>query len=68
MQQLKVISEKEVTIVNKQALQLIKSKKKIMSETVQDKEEFQRLLKKIEKESVSMAVNENSKVQNTQLF
>ena len=42
MQQLKTRSDKENLIVNKQTHQLIKSKKKILSETVQDKEEFTR--------------------------
>ncbi|RMZ94833.1 1-phosphatidylinositol 4-5-bisphosphate phosphodiesterase classes I and II isoform X1 [Brachionus plicatilis] len=62
MQQLKIRSEKENSLVNKQTHQLIKSKKKLLSETVQDKEEFARLARKIEKESVLYAVNESSKL------
>ncbi|CAF0820017.1 unnamed protein product [Brachionus calyciflorus] len=63
MQQLKFFSEKEITQINKQTHLVIKTKKKILNESVQDKEELARLSKKIEKESVSYAVNENSKIE-----
>ena len=56
------MSDKELAEMNKQIHLEIKSKKKEALKTAQDKEEFQRLAREIEKESVSSAVNENSKV------
>ncbi len=62
LQSLKVMSEKESAEVYKQVHQDIKFKKKEASKTSLDKEEFQRLAREIEKESVTSAVNENQKV------
>ena len=42
MQQLKVISEKEIASLNKSTHEMIKLKKKRAMQTSQDKEEYQR--------------------------
>ena len=65
LQQLKLLHEKEASLISKQTHQMIKAKKKILSETVQDKDELNRMAKKIEKESVSFAVSENSKLEDS---
>ena len=62
------MSEKESAEVYKQVHQDIKFKKKEAAKTSLDKEEFQRLAREIEKESVTSAVNENQKVNNFFLY
>ena len=62
MQQLKLISEKETQALNKQIHELIKLKKKKASNIAQDKNEFLRHSREIEKDSVAFAVCENNKV------
>lgn len=49
MQQLKVISDKEIANLNKQTHEMIKLKKKRALQSSQDKEEYQRYIKIIKK-------------------
>ena len=49
MQQLKVISDKEIANLNKQTHEMIKLKKKRALQSSQDKEEYQRYIKNIKK-------------------
>ena len=61
-QQLRQISAKENASLNKQTHLFIKIKKKRAAQSSHDKDEFQRLSREIEKDSVALAVQKNSKV------
>ena len=62
MSHLKSITEKEIAQINKNTHLQIKLKKKRAAANTKDKDELQRLSREIEKESVSFAASENSKM------